>query len=73
LGDGGKAMENFTKGIKYCIFACALDCVAGCDACYNCWKVTDQVCFENKLVTTYADLTKNSEFFGNKVKEALGI
>jgi hypothetical protein len=28
---------------------------------------------EDKLVTTFADLTKNAEFFGNKVKEALGI
>jgi len=73
LGDGGKAMENCTKGIKYCIFACALDCVAGFDGCYNCWMITNQVCFENKLVTTFADLTKNAEFFGNKVKEALGI
>ena len=61
-------MENLTKGIKYCIFACALDCVGGCDACYNCFQITSQVWSEGRLVTSYADLTKNTEFFGNKVK-----
>lgn len=60
-------MENCSKAVKFCIFACALDCVAGLDACYNCFKITTQVWSEGKLVTTYADLTKNAGFFGKKV------
>ncbi len=68
LGDGGKAMENLVKGIKYCVFACALDCVGCCDGIYNCFQITSQVWSDNKLVTSYADLTKHTEFFGNKVK-----
>jgi hypothetical protein len=31
------------------------------------------VCGEGKLVTSFAELTKNAEFIGNKVKEALGL
>jgi hypothetical protein len=34
----------------------------------NYYMITSQVWSENKLVTTYADLTKNAEYFGNKVK-----
>jgi hypothetical protein len=30
--------------------------------------ITSQVWSDNKLVTSYADLTKHTEFFGNKVK-----
>ena len=68
LGDGGKAMENFSRGIKYCVFACALNCAGCCDGLYNCIQIISQVCGEDKLVTSYAELTKNTEFIGNKVK-----
>ena len=61
-------MESCSKGIKYCIFACALNCAGCCDGIYSCIKVISQVCGEDKLVTTFAELTKNTEFIGNKVK-----
>ena len=71
LGESGPAMDNCTKGIKYCLFSCAL-CIAACvDGCYNCIKVVQLACGEG--VKTYADLTKNAEFFGNKVKQSLGL
>lgn len=50
-----------------------MECAGCCDGIYNCIQISKQVCGEGKLVTTYADLTRNSEFIGNKVKEALGL
>jgi len=68
LGDGGKAMEHFSKGIKYYGFACALNCTGCFDGLYNCVKIISQVYGWNILVTFYAELTKNAKFIGNKVK-----
>jgi hypothetical protein len=72
LGETGKACENCTRGIKYCAFSCALSCVGCCDGLYNCFQVIKVACGEGG-VKGFADLTKNTEFIANKVKEALGL
>jgi hypothetical protein len=64
-------MENCTKGIKYCIFSCALSCVGCIDGCYNCFSVIKVTCGEG--VKGYQDITKNTQFVANKVKSALGL
>ncbi len=51
-------MENCGKGFKYCIFACALECVGVCDGLYNCFQIIKLACGEG--VKSYADLTKNT-------------
>lgn len=71
LGESGKAMENCMKGLKYCIFSCVLECAGCCDGCYNCVKVIQLACGEG--IKCYADITKNTEFVANKVKEGLGL
>lgn len=65
-GETDKSMDNFVKGLKYCVFACALECVGVCDGCYNCFQVAKLACGDG--IKGYADLTKNVEFIGNKVK-----
>ncbi len=71
LGESNKALENCSKGCKYCAFSCALSCVACVDGCYNCIKVIQIACGEG--VKGYTDMTKNTQFAGNKVKQALGL
>jgi hypothetical protein len=69
LGDISKSMTNCVKGIKFVIFSCALTFVSCFDGCYNCFKVIEQACSEG--IKGYGDLTKNTQFFANKVKAAL--
>lgn len=71
LGESGPAFDNCAKGLKYCLFSCAL-CIAACvDGCYNCIKVIQISCGEG--VKSYNDLLKNVEFMEKKVKEGLGL
>lgn len=44
MGDGAKAMDNFVKCFKYCLFGCALECIGICDGCYNCFMVAQLSC-----------------------------
>ena len=70
-GESGPAMDNCVKGLKYCLFSCAL-CIAACvDGCYNCIKVIQIACGDG--VKSYADLLKNVEFMEQKVREGLGL
>lgn len=71
MGDFGKAMEGCTKCFKYCLFGCALYVVGCCDGIYNCVEVAKLACSTG--VKGYADLTKNTEFIANKIKESLGL
>ena len=71
MGDFGKAMEGCAKCFKYCIFGCALYIIGCCDGIYNCVQVAKLAC--DTGVKGYADLTKNTEFIANKIKEALGL
>jgi hypothetical protein len=64
-------MDNCVKGLKYCIFSCALSFVGCIDGCYNCFQIIKLSCGEG--VKGFADLTKNTEFVANKVKESLGL
>ena len=49
-------MDNCVKGIKYCLFSCAL-CIAACvDGCYNCIKVIQMACGEG--IKSHNDLFK---------------
>lgn len=59
------------KGLKYCIFSCVLECTGCCDGCYNCVKVIQLACGDG--IKSYSDITKNTEFVANKVKEGLGL
>ena len=64
-------MDNCVKGIKYCLFSCAL-CIAACvDGCYNCIKVIQMACGDG--IKSHNDLLKNVEFMEKKVKEGLGL
>jgi hypothetical protein len=66
LGETAQASENCCKGLKYCLFSCALSCVGCVDGCYNCIQIIKLACGEG--VKGYADLTKNTEFIANKLK-----
>jgi hypothetical protein len=71
LGDFGKACDNCMKSLKYCLFACALN-IAGCvDGCYNCVMVIKTIC--DAGIKGYADITKNTQWLHNKIKDALGL
>ena len=71
LGDTGKAKESLITALKYCVFCCALSCVAECDACYNCifYNIEN---FTNG-VSGFKDVTKNTMWLGKKVEQALGL
>jgi len=71
MGDSGKAMDNCLKGIKYCLFACVLNCVSCIDGCYNCVQVIKTICESG--IKGYADITKNTQFLHDKVKGGLGL
>ena len=65
-------MDNCVKGIKYCLFSCAL-CVAACvDGVYNCVKVIQMACGDEGI-KSHNDLLKNVEMMEKKVKDALGL
>ena len=44
LGSCGEALPHCSKGIKYCLYACVLDCVAPIDGCYACVKYIIDIC-----------------------------
>ena len=59
-GDCGKAGDNCLKSLKYCAFACALDCVAWIDGLYNCGNLVCKTCKDG--VTGHKDLLENSRW-----------
>lgn len=71
IGDTGKACENCSKGLKYCLFSCALNMVGCVDGCYNCIMVIKTIC--DTGIKGYADMTKNTQFLHDKVKNCLGL
>lgn len=71
LGEAGKALENCSKGLKYCLFSCALECAGCIDGCYNCIQVIKIIC--DGGIKGYADMTKNTQFIHDKVKNCLGL
>ena len=71
IGECGKAIDNFLKGVKYCLFGCALNCVGCIDGCYNCIQVIKTIC--DGGIKGYADITKNTQFLHDKIKSALGL
>ena len=66
LGDTTKALDHCSKAVRYCLFCCALDCVAPCDGCYNC------ICYQKDNfqngVSGFKDITKHKMWLGSKVQ-----
>ena len=71
VGSVGEGMPYCTKGIKYCLYACALDCVAPIDGIYNCVKYIGAVCSDG--VTGFSDILKNKNWLNEKVKSAFEL
>ena len=70
-GDMSAACSNCSKGLRYCLFSCALDMVACADGCINCVKVIGIIC--DTGIKGHADLRKNTRFCHDKVKDCLGL
>ena len=71
LGDAGAACSNCSKGLRYCLFSCALDFVSCADGCINCVKVIGIIC--DTGIKGYSDITKNTKFCHDKIKDCLGL
>ena len=70
-GDFGKACENCVKGLKYCLFSCALDVVGCCDGIYNCIKVCGIIC--DSGIKGHKDMMQNTQLLHDKVKGCLSL
>ena len=70
-GDCGKAMDNCSKGCRYCLFSCALENVAVCDGCYNCFKTICKAC--DTGISGHKDLMENTQLLHGKVKDCLKL
>lgn len=71
MGETDKAMEGCLKCFKQCAFGCGLYCLGCRDGIYNCIKIAQLSCSTG--IKSYADLTKNTQYFANMLKEALGL
>lgn len=71
LGDCGEATPHCSKGFKYCLYACVLDCVAPIDGCYACIKYIMDVCGSG--VTGFGDILKHTKWLNEKVKNAFEL
>ena len=70
-GSFSEAMPHCSKGIKYCLYSCALACVSPIDGCYNCVTYSMDVCGGN--VTGFAGIMKNTKWLNAKVRDAFGL
>jgi hypothetical protein len=70
-GNVGEAMPHCTKGIKYCLYSCALCCVGPLDGCYACVKYICDVCGTG--VTGFGDMLKNTKWLNEKVRNAFEL
>jgi len=64
-------MPHCTKGVKYCLYGCALACLAPCDGLYNCVKYIMDVCGGG--VTGFSNILANTKFLNDKVKAAFEL
>ena len=71
MGNPGEALGHCATGLKYCIYACALDCCAPIDGCINCIFYVKDICTEG--VTGHHNVLKNTEFIGGKIRDAFGL
>ena len=71
LGSVSEGMPFCSKGIKYCLYACALSFVAPVDGCYNCIKYDMEVCGSG--VTGFGDMLKNIKWLNNKLKDCFEL
>jgi hypothetical protein len=62
-------MKHCVNCLKYCIYACALECCAPIDGIYNCIFYTKAICSDG--VTGFGDIMKNVDFMGKKIRDAL--
>jgi hypothetical protein len=70
--DFSTGLSNCFTGIKYCIFSCGLCCVGPCDGLINCFNIIKNVC-SGSPVTGFRDITANTHFLSDKVKDALSL
>ena len=71
LGDTKKAGRSCGLCFKYCIFSCALQCVAPCDGCYACIMYTRDNCTVG--VSSFKDILNHKMWLGDKVQKALEL
>ena len=66
----GPIIDTFSKSMKYCCLAMCLWSLTftSIDGCYNGCKVAKLACCGEEGIKSYADLTKNAETLGNKVR-----
>ena len=71
LGDTKEAGRRCGECFKFCLFSCALECVAPCDGCYNCIFYNVDNCKTG--VSGFKDVMKHTMWLGKKVETALGL
>ena len=71
MGDTSKGMELCVKGIKLCLYGCAVQCVSPIDGCINC-ILYQKDNFQNG-VKGVSDITKNCKFISDKIREAFKL
>ncbi len=71
MGNIGEAMPYCSKGVKYCLYACALGCVAPIDGCYNCVQYIIDVCGGN--VNGFAGILKHTKWLNEKIRNAFDL
>jgi hypothetical protein len=64
-------MPHCSKGIKFCLYSCALNCCAPIDGLYNCVKYIMDVCGSG--VTGFGDMLKNTKWLNDKIKSAFEL
>lgn len=71
VGQMSEGLPHCTKGIKFCLYGCALECVSPFDGCYNCIMYIMDICGSG--VSGFGDILKHTQWLNQKVKAAFEL